>query len=239
MPLAEAPRFHPWYTEKPSEEETEEMKLKNKPIDGNGSAAAGGSLDGDLMNAQTKLCELVEQKVKWNVDSLPGIKKTNLALLELCKSFDGPKLDIPEGKDGNKRVGKLLLENKSLDPSDFVKLLIETFGFVKAKNEKKKAKQKAAASGCKVPANATVLSAMMELRDFYFKESNANAGKTYDKVANTIRDLDFEITADNAKGLGKGKTKVPGIGKGSAEKIFDIITTGTTEKLEEKRAAHK
>ena len=71
------------------------------------------------------------------------------------------------------------------------------------------------------------------------KESNANAGKTYDKVANTIRDLDFEITADNAKGLGKGKTKVPGIGKGSAEKIFDIITTGTTEKLEEKRAAHK
>jgi len=238
MPLSEAPRFHPWYTEKPSEEEMEEMKQMTKPSSGKG-AASGGSLDGDIADATTKLCNLVESKVEWNVDNLSGIKKTNLALLDLCSTFDGPKLDIPDGKDGKKKMGKLLLENKSLAPSDFVNLLIETFGFAKVKDEKKKAKQESLASGCRVPANAAVLSAMMELREFYFKEKNANAGKTYDKVANAIKDLDFEITADNAKGLGKGKTKVAGIGKGSADKIFDIVTTGTTEKLEEKRAAHK
>lgn len=45
------------------------------------------------------------------------------------------------------------------------------------------------------------------------------AGGTYTKVANAIKDLDFEITTDNAKGLGKGKTKVAGIGKGSADKV--------------------
>ena len=47
------------------------------------------------------------------------------------------------------------------------------------------------------------------------------AGGTYTKVANAIKDLDYEITTDNAKGLGKGKTKVAGIGKGSAEKVGD------------------
>ena len=48
------------------------------------------------------------------------------------------------------------------------------------------------------------------------------AGGTYTKVANAIKDLDYEITTDNAKGLGKGKTKVAGIGKGSAEKVGDF-----------------
>ena len=47
----------------------------------------------------------------------------------------------------------------------------------------------------------------------------------------------MEITADNALGLGKGKTKVDGIGKGSAEKMREFMTTGTIQKLEEKREA--
>lgn len=61
------------------------------------------------------------------------------------------------------------------------------------------------------------------------------AGTTYKKVAAAIKDLDFEITPDNAKGLCKGKTKVEGIGKGSADKIFEFVTTGKIAKLEEKR----
>ena len=36
--------------------------------------------------------------------------------------------------------------------------------------------------------------------------------------------------------LGKGKTKVNGVGKGSAEKIFEFLTTGSIAKLDEKRA---
>ena len=50
-------------------------------------------------------------------------------------------------------------------------------------------------------------------------------GGTYTKVA--IKDLDYEITTDNAKGLGKGKTKVAGIGKGSADKVRISILVGT------------
>ena len=55
-------------------------------------------------------------------------------------------------------------------------------------------------------------------------------------MANAIKDLDYEVTAENAKGLGKGKTKVNGIGKGSAEKIHEFLETGKMAKLEEKRA---
>jgi DNA polymerase/3'-5' exonuclease PolX len=45
-----------------------------------------------------------------------------------------------------------------------------------------------------------------------------------------------EITADNAMSLSKGKTKIPNIGKASAEKMKEYMETGTIQKLEEKRA---
>lgn len=50
-----------------------------------------------------------------------------------------------------------------------------------------------------------------------------------------IQGLDFEITALNAIGLSKGKTKVANIGKSSAEKILEFLQTGKMQKLEEKR----
>ena len=49
---------------------------------------------------------------------------------------------------------------------------------------------------------------MLELGELYTKESNWNAGNSYKKVAAAIKDFDFEITENNAKGLCKGKTKV-------------------------------
>ena len=92
-------------------------------------------------------------------------------------------------------------------------------------------------SSCGHPANAALISAMTELSSLYFTEKNQNAGLTYKKVGIAIAEIPFEITADNALGLGKGKTKVSNIGPSSAEKIFEFITTGTMQKLEEKRAA--
>ena len=77
----------------------------------------------------------------------------------------------------------------------------------------------------------------MELSELYFKEKNTNAGVSYRKVSEAIKGIDFKINKDNAKGLGKGKTKVPGIGKASADKIYEFLMTGTIQKLEEKRAA--
>ena len=52
-----------------------------------------------------------------------------------------------------------------------------------------------------------------------------------------LKDLDYEVTADNALSLGKGKNKVAGIGGSSSKKMKEFLTTGTMEKLEEKRAA--
>jgi len=69
----------------------------------------------------------------------------------------------------------------------------------------------------------------------YMEEGNKNAGATYKKVANAIKDIEYEITEENAKGLCSKKTKVDGIGKGSADKIYEFLTTGTIAKLEEKR----
>jgi DNA polymerase/3'-5' exonuclease PolX len=60
----------------------------------------------------------------------------------------------------------------------------------------------------------------------------------YRKAITAISGLDYAITEDNAKGLGKGKTKLAGIGKGTADKIHEFFSTGTIQKLVEKRAIH-
>jgi DNA polymerase/3'-5' exonuclease PolX len=71
---------------------------------------------------------------------------------------------------------------------------------------------------------------------FSFAGGNRNAGASYTKVSNALKDLEFEVTADNAMSLSKGKTKIPGVGKSSAEKMKEFMETGTMQKLEEKRA---
>ena len=73
---------------------------------------------------------------------------------------------------------------------------------------------------------------------YYFAESNANAALSYKKAIATLITLEEEVTADNAMSFSKGKTKLPGIGKGTAQKMLEFVTTGTFAKLEEKRKAH-
>jgi DNA polymerase/3'-5' exonuclease PolX len=46
------------------------------------------------------------------------------------------------------------------------------------------------------------------------------------------------VTESNAMSFSKGKTKLPNIGKSSAEKMLEFVRTGTFAKLEEKRAAN-
>jgi DNA polymerase/3'-5' exonuclease PolX len=57
-------------------------------------------------------------------------------------------------------------------------------------------------------------------------------------VVNAIKGLELEITAENAMSLSKGKTKIPSIGKTSAERMKEYMETGTMQKLEEKRAGN-
>jgi hypothetical protein len=91
-------------------------------------------------------------------------------------------------------------------------------------------------TACRNPNNAALVAAFQELVMHYNKEQNYNAAATYRRVFEAIQNVDFEITKDNAKGLCKGKDKVTWIGKASAEKIFEFVTTGTIAKLEEKKA---
>ena len=91
-------------------------------------------------------------------------------------------------------------------------------------------------SVCKNPRNESLYQAFSELAQLYQKEGNYNAKATYSRVAAAICLLDEEVTADNAKGMGKGKTKVPNIGKASADKMYEFVTTGKISKLEEKKA---
>ena len=86
------------------------------------------------------------------------------------------------------------------------------------------------------PKNVSIYEAFQELCAHYDKEQNRNAAITYRKVSAAIKGIDFEITADNAKKLGTGKNKIAGIGKSSADKIHEFVTTGKMAKLEEKRA---
>lgn len=67
---------------------------------------------------------------------------------------------------------------------------------------------------------------------------NRRAVSTYYKLVQAIQGLDYEVTADNAMAMSKGKTKVEGVGKSSAEKIKEFCETGKIQKLEEKRANH-
>mmetsp|Transcript_15271 Transcript_15271/g.23241 ORF Transcript_15271/g.23241 Transcript_15271/m.23241 type:complete len:146 (-) Transcript_15271:64-501(-) len=135
-------------------------------------------------------------------------------------------------------IGKLIMQNKEKSAPEVLQIVMDTYGFRKEKAASAKRKHEAMSSVCKVAANVDLMQAISELSDLYFKEKNTNAGLTYKKVAAAISEFDFEITEDNAKGLGKGKTKVPNVGKSSADKMYEFVTTGTIEKLEEKRAAN-
>ena len=108
-----------------------------------------------------------------------------------------------------------------------------------ASAEEAKAKTAAMAGTCLNPANGPLLAVISELSSLYFKEGNGNAGGSYQKAAAAIAGLEVEVTADNSASMGKpGKNKVQNIGKGTADKMKEFITTGKIEKLEEKRAAN-
>jgi DNA polymerase/3'-5' exonuclease PolX len=83
--------------------------------------------------------------------------------------------------------------------------------------------------------NDRIIAVFQELGLLYEKEQNHQAAATYKKVCTALRGLAFEITTENAKGLCKGKDKVPDIGKASADRIHEFLATGKLGKLEEKR----
>ncbi len=250
--IEEAPREHPWYvqclvnvattidvrvsvnpfflfyirfTEKPSEEEETAMKEAAEALK-SGSKVSGG--DDSLVTS-------LEDKAKdldWDISAKEGKQKAVKDLIALCEQAD---VDLPK-TNAKMEIGTIVTGNQGLSASQVAKLIAQTYGFVKQNEQVAEKKAAAVEALCKNPANSEIVQVMLELSNCYFKEGNSNAGITYKKVSAAVAGLDFEITEENAKGLGKNKTKVENIGKGSADKIYEFVTTGKIEKLEEKKA---
>jgi len=225
------PRLQPWYATEPTEEQIDEMKAITEKHESLADGGGGGLGDDGVPSELVDAAEALD----WE-DLVPKEKAQEIVNIGTSYST---KIDFPQDeKKARIAVGKMILSNPDSSAVEMLELVIKEFGVAAAKEEAKAKQKSAMAHSCKVAANAGIVQAFQELGDYYFKDGNANAGGTYKKAITAIAQLDYEITEDNAKGLGKGKTKLVGIGKGSADKIHEFCSTGKIAKLEEKRTLH-
>lgn len=182
-----------------------------------------------------KLIKAVEN-IQWDLESKSGMQKAASGMLEVFS--ETACIDLPDDtRKARMGIGKLIVANKRMSVLEVLDLVIEQYGFKEMNEEVSKKKTEAIGSACLNKANTNALEALLELGGMYLKEGNFNASNTYKKVVEAVKNLDFAITEENALGLGKNKTKVAGIGKGSAEKLYEFVTTGIIQKLEDKRAS--
>mmetsp|Transcript_16113 Transcript_16113/g.19686 ORF Transcript_16113/g.19686 Transcript_16113/m.19686 type:complete len:457 (+) Transcript_16113:117-1487(+) len=223
MKVENARRIQPWFDHEPTEEEKEATWPEEKQ---NVDSANDGI---------PKAFKEAIKKLDWDRSNKDNIKKLAADLCDLCSSDTSP-IAIDD-KNSRTTIGQIIVQNKTASSEEVLGLIVEKYGIKEKKEAAAKEKSAILKASCEVASNAPIYEILLEFSEIYFKEKNTNAGNSYRKVANVVKELDFEITSDNAQGLGKGKTKVAGIGKGSAEKIHEFLTTGTIEKLEQKRAA--
>jgi hypothetical protein len=220
-----AERYKPWYDHEPTTKEEEAMKKE-------GVNETNNKLPDEMIQAV--------KKMEWKLTNKENIKKATKEIVQLCSSKVST-IDFPSSTDveiqTRMEVGKLILQNKNESAVSILDLIVNKYGLKERNDENAKRNTKLVENMCTRKANAGVYEAIKELSSLYFKEKNTNAGITYRKVSEAVKNLDFKITEKNAKGLGKGKTKIAGIGKASGDKIHEFVTTGKIAKLEEKRAA--
>lgn len=149
----------------------------------------------------------------------------------------GADIDIPTNiEEVLQKVGPVIATNKDKSGVEIIDLLVQQFGWYSYKLQKQQMKQNTISQIVHHASNTSFVLALQELSELYFKTGNANAGISFKKVATAIETLPYAITSENAKQLGSGKQKVSNIGKSSADKIYEYVTTGTIQKLMEKRA---
>ena len=223
----ESVRAQPFYQTEPSEEEKEAMEKILEEAKGGGSNSATANPAGE---------ELLKAAKSIDIDL--GSNGGRIKAVEEFLSLVQGKVDLPEHRNAKMEIGKLVMANNGKSAEEIMAVIINKYGFADAKEEKAAAKEAAAESACANPKNAGLVLALGECMKYYFAESNANAALSYKKAIATLITLEEEVTADNAMSFSKGKTKLPGIGKGTAQKMLEFVTTGTFAKLEEKRKAH-
>jgi len=228
----ESVRAHPFYTEEPSEEEKEAIeKIREEAREG----AGGATKTADNPVAQQLLEAAKALDGKLDFSSNTGRKEAVGKFVALVEG----KVDLPQNRNPKMEVGKLMMANcTDKSAEDIMQVILDKYGFANVKEEKAAAKEAAAEAACGNPKNAALVLAFSECMKYYFAEGNANAALSYKKAIATLTDLEEEVTAGNALSFSKGKTKLPGIGKATAQKMKEFVETGTFAKLEEKRQAH-
>lgn len=230
-----APRWQPWFEQEPTKEQDFEMDCLIAIAKGETPPSAAADEDPVVQKlivaAHTALPTL-------ELHNNEGIKKATAAIYQVLLGSNKP-IDLPEdNSDAKHKVGAMIAANRSLPMEQIINILVKELGYKDDKDDKQAKKQAALEANVKCAKNAQLVAAFQQLSELYFKEGNRNAGVVNSKVAAALQNLEFEVTEENAMTLGKGaKTKVAGIGEKSAEKIHEFVTSGTIEKLEEKKAA--
>lgn len=198
-----------------------------------------GSHDDDI-----EALKKASANLEWKLTGKAGIKKAVGDLLGVLQAHSNA-LDLPEdSKEARAKLGGLVQMHRDKTVEEIIPLVVEDLGFKKDKAAKAAKKEKAVENLCKNPKNASVVAAIQELSQLYFKEGayivrrqmpwcrflcffsnrscplppgNANAGASYSKAAMALKDVEYEITAENAMKMSKGKTKVDCVGKVGAQ----------------------
>jgi Helix-hairpin-helix domain len=230
--LAKASRLHPWYTERPTEEQEEAMKAQYEV----GTKTSSKGTLGENQNESAIQSAIDKAKaIEWKTSNKTEIMATTSALVKICKECG---IDLPKDME-TKSVGKLVVANaKSSTAPKVLQMILDEYGFVKDKEAADKLTDDVAAQICQVPENAPLYKMLDEFAELMRKSGEFMKSNMQKKSAQAVAALKFEVTEDNALKLGKpGKSKIPGIGKSTAEKMHEFLTTGTVTKLEELRAS--
>ena len=243
-----------------------EESIKNGTALTTKPGSGGSTHKDDKALVKERWCNDAVFQLEWNLSTRDGIRAATKGLVEILLSSssnqsnhndmidmtvtsssnlvtpkqesDGTvRLDLPTNlEEALQKVGPVIATNKDKSVVEIIDLLIQQFGWYSDKLQKQQMKQNSISQIVQHSSNTDLVLALQELSDLYFKTGNTNAGVSYKKVAAAVQTLPYAITSDNAKQLGSGKHKVANIGKSSADKIYEYVTTGTIQKLMEKRA---
>ena len=159
----EAPRWTPWYSTEPTEEQKAEMDRVLEEAQGEGTKTA--SHDDDIETLKS-----AASKLEWKLTGKAGIKKALGDLLKVLQ--DHPKkFDLPDDeKEARAKLGPIIQLHRDKTAEEIIPLVIQELGFKADKVAKEEQKEKAAENLCKNAANAHIVAAMKELSELYFKE---------------------------------------------------------------------
>jgi DNA polymerase (family 10) len=87
------------------------------------------------------------------------------------------------------------------------------------------------------PSNAEVAACLREMALFLDMTGVPFKPRAYEKASHAVEELDRPLADVHAEGGVKALARLPGVGKGIAERIGEIILTGTCRDLEELRKA--